>query len=75
MKQYAIVCLFTDGQFYPYSYTYIVYFNYIHMCFVFHLILYFSHVLKSLHFIVALDANFHLTVSVLFSFPVPVFVQ
>ena len=44
------------------------------MCFAFHLVFYFSHVLGSLFCMVASYAYFYLTVSVLFFFPVLVFV-
>ena len=44
------------------------------MCFVFHLVFYFSRVLGSLFCMVASYAYFYLTVSVLFFIPVLVFV-
>ena len=57
---------------YPCPSTYIVDFYYTHMCFVFHLLFYYSRVLGSLFCIVASYKK--ILFSVLFFFPVLVFV-
>ena len=71
---HSLSCLYVSN--YACSSICMVYLNYILLCFVFQFIFYFSRVLILLYSVCCgVRADFHLTVSVLFSWPVLVFVS